>query len=746
MASLKNKTACDGDDPPSELAPLYAKDIDGEEGGSKLESPEPHSIREAPVGADVNRPSGSHAAPEDGAVLQTVPTSGVATPPVLTSEDSTWKFPIPSFKTRGVEELRSSKSVSNGMLYSEKVKSGSRPILKGRRPDTNSSGGSPQRRPPPTMDVSPIFYIVRAAANAVRLSDFSISRILIMDLELILGPVDETNVSTLKDGSILVRVASAEQGRALCALSKSAGVLLKVAPHPTLNKSRGTIYAGDSISAPIPDVLRGFQERGWNVSRVSRLRIRDTEPSTQSPVLLLTFDSPTPPPFVRFAWTKYKVKPYVPPPQQCYGCFRFGHMRSSCKMRAPPCANCGGAAHYPCPHPSCCVNCGGSHRATSRSCPHFEMEELIQTFHASLHMDYRSAREKAATELNISLPDARGSAGPSVLRPGPREKSGRPGGSGTRKVEMKPDSSMKAKMTTKQTSPKKTKKQTSPKKTKESVERQPASPTKAKTKKKPTSPMKTKESVEKTPAGSTKAKESVEMNSAGQAKESVPLSPQMERPAPEKRRWQDRPSSERLAMESQEKNMGWRTSRASLSQSHRKYTKVSRNEDPSPDLVSRCLRSDTAAGKASAQEMVSVFADDKIRFDYEGTSWWPPELTSSFLPFGGPPSAELLEKIKALSGVPPTVAPIAPTLGGTPLVEDGSLDSVFPPSTLPGSFASERGSPSGRLIDTQLEGLAEDALPQPLSPCLVPVTYAPAPDASLAPDPGVMDTSTAEIS
>jgi hypothetical protein len=304
-------------------------------------------------------------------------------------------------------------------------------------------------------------------------------------------------------------------------------------------------------------------------------------------------------------------------------------------------------------------------------------------------------------------------------------------------VEKKPDSPMKTKTT---------KKRTSPKKTKESVERQPASPTKAK--KKPTSPKKTKESVEKSPDGSTKAKKSVEKTPAGstEAMESVPLSPQLERPPPEKRRWQDRPSSERLAMESQEKNMGWRTSRASLSQSHRKYTKVSRNEDPSPDLVSRCLRSDTAAGKASAQEMVSVFADDKIRFDYEGTSWWPPELTSFFLPFGGPPSAELLEKIKALSGVPPTVAPIAPTLGGTPLVEDGSLDSVFPPSTLPGSFASERGSPSGRLIDTQLEGLAEDALPQPLSPCLVPVTYAPAPDASLAPDPGVMDTSTAEIS
>jgi hypothetical protein len=409
MSSLEYKTACDGDDPPSESASLYAKDIGGKKGVSKLESPEPHSIREAPVGADVNRPSGSHAAPEDGTVLSTVPTSGVAAPPVLTSEDSTWKFPIPSsFKTRGFEELRSSKSVSNGMLYSEKVKNGSRPTLKGRRPDTNSSGGSPQQRPPPMLDVGPIFYIVRAAANAVRLSDFSISRVLIMDLELILGPVDETNVSTLKDGSILVRVASAEQGRALCALSTSAGVLLNVAPHPTLNKSRGTIWADDSISAPIPDVLRGFQERGWNVSKVSRLRIRDSEPSRPSPVLLLTFDSPTPPPFVRYAWSKYKVKPYVPPPQQCYGCFGFGHMRHFCRRRAPPCANCGGVAHYPCPNPACCVNCGGSHRATSRSCPHFEMEELVQTYHTSLRMDYRSALEKAATELGVTLPDARG--------------------------------------------------------------------------------------------------------------------------------------------------------------------------------------------------------------------------------------------------------------------------------------------------------------------------------------------------
>jgi hypothetical protein len=63
-------------------------------------------------------------------------------------------------------------------------------------------------------------------------------------------------------------------------------------------------------------------------------------------------------------------------PQQCFQCYRFGHIARFCTAK-PTCGRCGGAAHaddQPCPAnngttPASCVLCNGAHPAWDRTCP-----------------------------------------------------------------------------------------------------------------------------------------------------------------------------------------------------------------------------------------------------------------------------------------------------------------------------------------------------------------------------------------
>ncbi|KAJ7038620.1 hypothetical protein C8F04DRAFT_1255906 [Mycena alexandri] len=55
---------------------------------------------------------------------------------------------------------------------------------------------------------------------------------------------------------------------------------------------------------------------------------------------------------------------------QCWGCYRYGHVRSRCPETVAKCGGCGGASHGAvCSAVPACVNCGGVHRADNPACP-----------------------------------------------------------------------------------------------------------------------------------------------------------------------------------------------------------------------------------------------------------------------------------------------------------------------------------------------------------------------------------------
>ena len=67
---------------------------------------------------------------------------------------------------------------------------------------------------------------------------------------------------------------------------------------------------------------------------------------------------------------KKETRPYIPNPQRCFQCQKFGHTKNSCKGKAV-CAGCGEEGHNldDCQNEPKCVNCQGDHVAISRDCP-----------------------------------------------------------------------------------------------------------------------------------------------------------------------------------------------------------------------------------------------------------------------------------------------------------------------------------------------------------------------------------------
>ena len=175
------------------------------------------------------------------------------------------------------------------------------------------------------------------------------------------------NVKPMKSGSVFIEVETKQQCKNLLKTTKLLGYLpVKVSPHRTLNSSKFVIKCEELDKMDEEEIKKELQPQG--IIAVKRISIRYS-------LYVLTIKGQTIPKRINIGYLKKETRPYIPNPQRCFQCQKFGHTKNSCKGKAV-CAGCGEEGHNldDCKNDPKCVNCQGDHVALSRDCPKWKIE------------------------------------------------------------------------------------------------------------------------------------------------------------------------------------------------------------------------------------------------------------------------------------------------------------------------------------------------------------------------------------
>jgi hypothetical protein len=189
-----------------------------------------------------------------------------------------------------------------------------------------------------------------------------------------------------------MEVQSKAQAASALAMHTWIDVPIKVTPHRSLNVSRGVIRCRDFRDCDDDEILDALRSQGvTSVKHIMAKRDGKIEPTN---TIILTFNVPVAPNYVRAAYQKIAVDTYIPNPLRCYNCQKFGHGKTNCNRHAV-CARCGKEGHQDseCQDPPKCANCSGDHPAFSKECPEWLKQKEVTTTKFQQNITFREARQ-----------------------------------------------------------------------------------------------------------------------------------------------------------------------------------------------------------------------------------------------------------------------------------------------------------------------------------------------------------------
>ena len=203
------------------------------------------------------------------------------------------------------------------------------------------------------------------------------------------------NVKPMKSGRVFIEVETRQQCKNLLKTTKLLGYLpVKVSPHRTLNSSKFVIKCEELDKMEEDEIKKELQPQG--IFAVKRISIRYS-------LYVLTIKGQTVPKRINIGYLKKETRPYIPNPQRCFQCQKFGHTKNSCKGKAV-CAGCGEEGHNldDCKNDPKCVNCQGDHVAISRDCPKWKIEKDIVTLKYTEKISFANARKRLQPSFDPS--------------------------------------------------------------------------------------------------------------------------------------------------------------------------------------------------------------------------------------------------------------------------------------------------------------------------------------------------------
>lgn len=218
-----------------------------------------------------------------------------------------------------------------------------------------------------------------------KLSPFAIKK----SIESIAGPPKK--VTQLRSGCIIIEIDKQSHATNLLQANKFLNTPVKIAPHRSLNSSKGVIRCRELRDCSEQEIIDGLEDQ--NVVAAHKVTITKNDTKTPTNTIFLTFNSPKIPSAIQVGYLNVKVEPYIPNPIRCFSCQKFGHLSKNCQ-KPPVCANCGSTEHSFefCAQPSKCLNCEGTHPSSSKQCPKWINEKNIQKTKVTMNIPYHEAK------------------------------------------------------------------------------------------------------------------------------------------------------------------------------------------------------------------------------------------------------------------------------------------------------------------------------------------------------------------
>lgn len=245
------------------------------------------------------------------------------------------------------------------------------PFMARSQTKTPGSGRASKRQRPelsviakdPEDETFPRFLFIHSENQdqpLAKLSPFVVAKILDSNIGA------EYKAKKLYSGDLLAEVVRKSQSSTLLKMTSLGDLPVTVSKHRMLNTVRGVISEDDLLSTSEDEILEGL--RASKVVSVQRITFKREGTEVKTKHLILTFERHTLPVLVKAGYLNCRVRPYVPNPQRCFRCQRFGHGSRSCRGKET-CAKCGSHDHVAdiCENEVCCANCKGPHPAYSRT-------------------------------------------------------------------------------------------------------------------------------------------------------------------------------------------------------------------------------------------------------------------------------------------------------------------------------------------------------------------------------------------